>query len=228
MDILELQRRLSNVGAYAGELDGKVGPQTRAGVLKFLSIGPDTEADGRDFEVVAHQLGVPTAYIRGFYDVESSGDPFIDGRPTILFEPHRFARATGQRFNASHPHISYPKWDRTKYPRTQKARYEQLVEAVCLDPLAGFASASYGGFQILGENYARCGCRDAMEFAWQESQSVGAQLRHLALFIKSDVALLRALQRGDWVQVAKRYNGSAYHLNRYDVRLAQATRRYAA
>jgi hypothetical protein len=200
---------------------------TRAGILKFLTYGPDYPLGPEDFVEAAKELGVPPAYIKAFYEVESSGDPFIDGRPTILFEPHRFSRNTKHRFDASHPRISYRSWRPGNYPRTQRARYDQLIDAVCLDPLAGFASASYGGFQILGENYARCGARDAMAFAWQESMTVADQLAHLVLFIKSDPRLHRALKAGNWATVARLYNGTGYRANRYDVRLAQAVRRHA-
>lgn len=227
MDILGLQKRLQETGAYPGELDGVAGPMTHAGVLKFLTDGPDLELTDRDFELAAQRLAVPVAYIRAFYAVESSGNPFINGRPTILFEPHRFSRATGHRFDNTHPRLSYRKWDRTRYPTTQDARYDQLCRAVCLDPLAGFASASYGGFQILGENYAVCGARDSMAFAWQESQTVADQLEHLVMFIRGNRRLLKALQQADWPTVARLYNGTGYRQNKYDERLARAVRRYS-
>lgn len=228
MEISELQQRLSQAGCYNGEIDGVAGQGTREGILKFLTDGPDYALEEQDFVMAAADLGVPVSYVKALYEVESSGNPFIDGRPTILFEPHRFSRATKHRFDRSHPHISYPAWRPGNYPRTQKARYDQLVEAICLDPLAGFASASYGGFQILGENAVRCGARDAMAFAWQESRTVADQLAHFVSFIKSDTILWNALKIGDWVTVAKRYNGTGYKKNRYDVRLAQAERRAAA
>lgn len=228
MEIAELQQRLFNQGCYGGTIDGIAGQGTRDGILKFLTDGPDYALEEQDFVSAAADLGVPVSYVKALYEVESSGNPFIDGRPTILFEPHRFSRATKHRFDASHPRLSYPAWRPGNYPRTQKARYDQLVDAICLAPLAGFASASYGGFQILGENYGRCGARDAMAFAWQEAQTVADQLNHFVLFIKSDPVLHRALKAGDWVTVAKRYNGTAYYKNRYDVRLAQAERRAAA
>jgi hypothetical protein len=220
MNISELQQRLGCVA------DGVAGPQTRQAILKFLTDGPDLALQEADFTSAATQLGVAPSFVKALYEIESSGKPFIDGRPTILFEPHRFSKATGHRFDASHPKVSYPNWDAKRYPGSQTGRYDQLTEAVCLDPLAGFASASYGGFQIMGENFARCGARDAMAFAWQESQSVCDQLHHFVLFIQSDAALHSALARADWVGVAKRYNGSAYYLNKYDVRLAQAVRKW--
>lgn len=223
----ELQQRLANQGCYDGRIDGDAGTLTHEGVLKFLTAGPDYLLEDIDFSTAAALIGVPSSYVKALYEVESSGNPFVDGRPVILFEPHRFSKLTDGRFDARHPRISYPKWDASKYPRTQIARYTQLAEAVCLDPDAGFAAASYGAFQILGENYARCECRDAMAFAWQESQTACDQLHHFVLFIRSDPILHRALQRGDWVTVAKRYNGTAYYKNRYDVRLAQAQRKHA-
>lgn len=226
MKTSELQQRLASKGCYEGAIDGLPGRLTRAGVIKFLTVGPDDSIQDIDFSTAGAFLGVPASYVKALFEVESTGSPFINGRPTILFEPHRFSRATGHRFDRSHPHLSYPKWDSKKYPASQEGRYAQLAEAVCLDPDAGFASASYGGFQILGENYARCDCTDPMAFAWQESQTVADQLHHFCLFIKSDPILHRALQRGDWVTVAKRYNGTAYYVHRYDVRLAQAVRRH--
>lgn len=222
MEIQELQQRLANQGCFSE------GDDLRQAVLKYLTQGPDYLLEDCDFAVAAVDLAVPASYVKALYEVESSGNPFVDGRPVILFEPHRFSKATDHRFDASHPQLSYPKWKPGNYPRTQKARYDQLIEAVLLDPLAGFGSASYGAFQILGENYARCNAVDAMAFAWQESQTAADQLSHFCLFIKSDPVLHRALQRADWVTVAKRYNGTAYYKNRYDVRLAQAQRKHAA
>lgn len=215
MNLTDLQQRLAEHG-ITGDL--------HQGILTFLTSGPDFLLEDVDFTSAASMLSVSVSYVRALYQVESSGSPFIDGRPAILFEPHRFSRATGHRFDESHPHVSYPNWNPNLYPRTQAVRYEQLIEAVCLDPDAGFGSASYGGFQILGENYARCQARDAMAFAWQESQTAADQLNHFCLFVKSDPTLHDALHRGDWVMVAKRYNGTAYARNRYDVRLARAAR----
>lgn len=227
MNPTDLQRRLAETGHYDGMIDGIPGPETKAAILEFMTDGPDLKLETSNFQWAAEQLGVPIAYVRALYEVESSGNAFVDGRPTILPEPHIFARLTGNRYNASHPHLSSRQWNRALYPKSQKGRYNQLIEMICLDPLAGFGSASYGGFQILGCNYARCDAKDAMAFAWQEAQSEGDQLAHFVGFIKTDAILWQALRRGDWVHVAKRYNGTAYYKNRYDVRLAQAVRRWS-
>lgn len=222
---MELQQRLAESGHYTGPVDGVSCPKDA--LLAYLTDGEDLKLTDADFPWAADQLSVPVAYVRALYEVESSGNPFIDGRPVILFEPHIFSKLTGHRYDNSHPKLSSRTWNRALYPRLQSDRYIQLIDAICLDPLAGFGAASYGGFQILGSNYARCNAKDAMAFAWQESQSVGDQLSHFVEFIKSDPILWQALRAGNWVQVAKRYNGTAYYKNRYDVRLAQAVRKWS-
>ena len=158
--------------------------------------------------------------------MESTGSAFIEGRPTILFEPHRFSKATGHRYDASHPRLSSRFWNKALYPKGQAARYQQLVDAVALDVDAGFASASYGGFQILGENYAVCGAPDPWAFAWRQAQTEGDQLEAFAMFVEGN-GLKGALQRGDWAAFAKGYNGTAYRANRYDERLRAAYQRRA-
>ncbi|WP_109808428.1 N-acetylmuramidase family protein [Sphingosinithalassobacter portus] len=222
MDMSELQRR---VGVAA---DGVCGPQTRAAILLKLTEGPDTPLDVMDIEDAAEDLGVEQAKIWAVWDVEATASPFIDGRPTILFESHRFSRATGHRFDVSHPHISSRNWNRKLYPGSQAGRWKQLLDAVALDVDAGFASASYGGFQILGENHEICGAPTPWAFAWRQSQTEADQLAAFLLFVKRR-GLVQALRTGDWATFAGGYNGTAYQANRYDVRLAEAfARRRAA
>lgn len=227
MNLKDLQTRLARTGHYDGVIDGIAGPETKAALLEFVTDGPDFRLEASDFEWAASDLTVPVPYVRALYEVESSGNAFVDGRPTILPEPHIFSRLTNRRYDHSHPRLSSRQWNRALYPGSQSGRWAQLIDMVCLDPLAGFGSASYGGFQILGCNYSRCDVRDSMAFAWQESQSEADQLRHFVAFIKSDPVLWQALKAGNWVHVAKRYNGTAYYKNRYDVKLAQAVRRWS-
>jgi hypothetical protein len=227
MDVAELQRRLAEHECYAGAIDGAYGPLTRAAVLKALTDGPDYRLEDVDAAGAATSLGVEAAKVWALYEVESSGSAFIGGRPTILFEPHRFSRATGHRFDAAHPGVSYPNWDRSRYPRTQAARYDQLLTAVGLDVDAGFASASYGGFQILGENYALCDAPSPWSFAWRQSRSEADQVEALVSFIVRGGmrAALQACKPDDPASCeafCRRYNGTGFRQNFYHVRFAAA------
>lgn len=220
MDIATLQRRLVARG-YPLATDGAYGPKTRAAVLAAMTDPPDTPVNPQDIKGLADQWDVEPAVLWAVRDVEASGAGFADGRPKLLFEPHRFSRATGHRFDGSHPSISYRNWDKSRYPATQGARYDQLLAAIALDVDAAFASASYGAFQILGENYRICGEDDPLDFGLTEANGELGQLRHFTRFCAA-TGLVPALRRRDWAAFAKGYNGTAYKVNRYDERLAAA------
>lgn len=225
MNVYELQIELVRAATLSrSDIDGRWGPITRAAILAALTSGPDIGCTEGDYAAAAAELGCDPVKIMVIHDVESSGNPFIDGRPTILPEPHRFSRATGHIYDASHPSISSRAWNKALYPRTQDARWQMLLDMVALNVDAGFASASYGGFQLLGENFRRCGFYSPWAFALAESTTEGHQLQAFVKFIKGDANLWTALRRGDWVTVARLFNGTSYRSNRYDVRLAQAER----
>ncbi len=224
MNHRELQERLAALGYYDGKIDAIYGRLNRAAVMEAMTDGPDTKLRLADLAASAHRLKAPLHHVRAVDAVESAGAGFADGRPIILFEPHRFSRATKGAFDQSNPGVSYPKWDRARYPRTQEQRYAQLVEAVGLNVDAGFASASYGRFQILGENFRACGFRNPFEFANAMAFDEAAQLLAFEKFIVA-AGLLPALRKGDWATFARGYNGTAYKKNAYDRKLAEAYER---
>lgn len=225
MNIRDLQERLKASGRYAGAIDGDYGPASRAAVLQAMTDGPDTQLSGADFAASAARLGVTVGKIRAVTEVESSGAGFAKGRPVLLFEPHRFSRATQHRFDTAAPDVSYRTWDRARYPKSQDGRYEQLVKAVGLDVDAGFASASYGRFQILGENFKACGYADAFAFAEAQAFDEATQLKAFEAFVTAN-GLADELRRGDWAGFARGYNGTAYAVNKYDTRLAAAAAKW--
>lgn len=221
MTLSDLQEFLKATGRYAGAVDGLWGRLTEAAILLALTDGPDTALTEADYVESAKRLGVTPAHIKAVMKVEANGAGFFAGRPVILFEPHRFSRATKGRFDRSNPKVSYPKWDASRYPKTQDARYDQLLEAVSLDVDAGFASASYGKPQIMGENFRACGFDNPFAFAVAMARDEARQLRAFEGFIRS-VGLLPALKASDWTAFACGYNGSAFRMNKYDDRLRAA------
>jgi hypothetical protein len=85
-------------------------------------------------------------------------------------------------------------------------------------------SASFGGFQILGENYKAAGCATVQQFVEENFASEKNHLRHMLNFCEAN-GILGALRRGDWATFARAYNGAGYRQNQYDTRLAAAARR---
>lgn len=219
--LTQLQQHLKDTGRYSGAADGIWGRLTEAGVLLLLTDGPDTKLTEQDYLDSAKRLGVTAAHIKAVVSVESSGAGFFAGRPLILPEPHRFHKWTKGIFARSYPKLSYPKWGSLPYPKGQDARYDVLLDMIQLDVDGGFACASYGQFQIMGENYKMCGFTSPMAFAEAMARDEKSQLRAFEAFITS-AGLLGALRRGDWAAFAKGYNGSAYKVNKYDVKLKAA------
>ncbi len=227
MNLIQLQQHLKNTGRYHGAVDDKWGRLTEAAILTMITDGPDTALSEKDFVDSAARLGCSVAAIKAVCAVEANGSGFQAGRPKILPEPHRFSKWTNRRFDKSHPTISYPSWGARPYPKTQDLRYDQLLKMVRLDVDGGFACASYGKFQIMGENHLACGYSNPVLFAEAMARDEPTQLRAFESFIKANKTLHQALIKGDWKTFARIYNGSGYAKNQYDVKLAQAVRKFS-
>lgn len=197
-------------------------PTTPGGdFLSTLRRQDDAPLRRSDFEEVAGRLGCEWEAAAAVAEVESGplGGFGSDGRPVILFERHLFSRKTNSQYDASHPTIS----NRTPggYPRSQADRWAQLEQAYALDPEAALQSASYGRFQVLGQNYSNLGMASAHEYVAKLARSEKDQLEAFEGFVRAN-GLADELQRKDWAGFASRYNGPAYAQNQYDTKMADA------
>lgn len=161
-----------------------------------------------DYAAVAQRFGCEPEAVQAVVEVESgaAGAYGPDGRPIILFEPHIFSRRTQRRYDQSHPNISYPQWDPSKYPRSQAARWDQMRAAYALDPEQAVASASWGLFQVMGFNFEPCGFPNAIAFVDDMSKSERRQLAAFEAYVRSR-GLVDEMQRLDWEGFARGYNG---------------------
>ena len=171
----------------------------------------------------ARTLACDPAALRAVIAVESQGGFDAAGRPRMLFERHYFHRLTNGQFSASHPEISAPRWGGYG---AASAQYDRLARAIACDWSAALRSASWGMFQIMGDNHALAGFGDVEAFvcAMMDSED-----HHLAAFVAFACAngLQGSLQRQDWRAFARIYNGPAFAKHRYDARLAEAFARHA-
>ncbi len=192
--------------------------------LRVQDASPLTRAD---FEAIAARLNCEWEAVAAVAEVESGplGGFAQDGKLVILFERHLFSRKTNSQFDQSHPHIS----NRTPggYPRTQAERWAQLTEAYALAPEAALESASYGRFQVLGQNYGNLGLSKATDYVAKLAKSERDQLEAFEGFVRAN-GLVDELQRKDWAGFASRYNGPGYAANQYDTKMAQAYARLKA
>ena len=175
-----------------------------------------------DFVTAANLLSCEVAAIKAVASVESAGGGgFLpNGKPKILFEGHVFYRLTNGRFGVSN--VSYPKWIEDYYNQDQ---YTRLDKATALDRSAALQSASWGAFQIMGENWKALGYVSLQEFINAMFASETEHLMAFVRFVKS-IKLQGSLQRKDWAAFALGYNGKGYKVNKYDEKMAAAYRKF--
>ncbi len=169
--------------------------------------GAATPLSDTDINATAANLNCEVAVVEAVCDVESGGGGFLpDGRPKILFEAHAFHNATGGRWDRTNPNISSPAWDRSLYGAGGAHQYDRLAEAIALDRNAALQSASWGRFQVMGNNYAAAGFANAEAFVQAMCDREAAHLGAFIGFCRKN-GLVEALQARDWTTFARGYNG---------------------
>jgi hypothetical protein len=111
------------------------------------------------------------------------------------------------------------------------AEYLRLDKAELIDKDSALMSASWGKFQILGENYQSAGFKNVQDFVNSQNASEKDHLNAFIQFITNNklngVTLIEHLRNKDWASFARGYNGPGYKENKYDLKLEQAYTKYA-
>src|ERR1035437_7175065 len=118
----------------------------------------------QNFKDAANTLPIEVAAIKAVSEVESNGSGFFSNdAPKILFEAHSFHTLTNGEYDASHPNISSPVWNKALYYGGIR-EYDRLNIAKTLNETAALQSASWGKFQIMGGNFKKCGYANVQDF----------------------------------------------------------------
>ncbi|MFW2061925.1 N-acetylmuramidase domain-containing protein [Acinetobacter baumannii] len=201
--------------------DGKVGDKTRAALLEqnISKLLKDS-----DYTAAAARLKVSELAIRVFGAVEGRGVGFLkNGKPKILFERHRMyaylrlkkGAAFANKVAVERPNIVNKK---SGGYQGNEAEYVRLELAKQIDVECALMSASWGQFQIMGENWKDLGYASAQDFVDQQFASESFQLEAFIRFIEwktgiiddKKVALIDALRAENWDAVFTLYNGPNY------------------
>lgn len=163
-----------------------------------------------DFENAAKDLGVEVAAIKAVGQVETRGNGFTDdGRPVIRFEAHKFGKSTQYFYNRPFPDISVVAQNNSLVQggaAGMRREYNRLGKAMVLDRARALEATSWGRFQILGENWSMMKLSSVEQFIEEAFISEQNQLDHFCAFVKGK-NLIGALQKHDWLAVARGYNG---------------------
>ena len=173
--------------------------------------------------------------LRAVATVEAGPDGAFndDGTPVVLFERHKFDRHTKGRFRGARLPGAHAAWSDISNPKwgghgPKSAQHLKLDYASGLDRDAALKSASWGLFQILGENYAAAGFDSLQAFVNAMVRDVDGHLRALVMFIRNDRRLLTSLRSRDWAVFAHAYNGPQFKVNAYDSKMAEAYKKGVA
>lgn len=205
------------------------GARSKSALLAKLSNKKAPALTADDFKAAANRLNVPVGRIKGVRKVEAPRGPFDDdGRPSILYERHKFRNHTDPvgRFNVDHPDLSGPPFGPGGYGPFS-AQYDRLLRACALDPDAAFQACSWGAFQVLGENAVALGYPSAFDMAITLTTSEAAHLESFVRYVEVNnlVDELRACTPGNaasCVPFVKAYNGPGYKMFNYHTKLADA------
>jgi hypothetical protein len=166
--------------------------------------------------------------------VEAGGSGFIGEQPKILFEGHVFwaelikAGIDPKMHVPGNDDILFPKWNRASY-RGGLAEYARLERAKKINDTAALKSASWGLFQILGNNAEWLGYTNVQDFVSRMYLSEAEHLEAFGRFIARKKiygqTLIEHLRAKNWASFAEGYNGAAYKTNGYDSKLKKAYER---
>lgn len=164
----------------------------------------------QEYAAIAIKEGIEVAMVKALEEVESSGRSTLsatDLRTPILFEGQWFHKFTHGRYDADHPGISYPSWDKSKYVGGA-GEYDRLAEAAELDEEAAYLSVSMGPWQVMGFNHADAGYHSAREM-FDDIARPGdeGEIRAFEGFLEKHDGVLPALRNHDFRTVAEIYNG---------------------
>lgn len=151
----------------------------------------------------ACRIGVEAEALAAFVEVESGGRGFDEktGKIIIQFEPAWFKKKA--------PYAPSGKWSVNGVER-QEREWIAFSDAFAKDPEAAMKSTSIGLGQVMGFNFQRLGYKTVGEMWDDAKKEEDRQIFQMAEFIRTDSALLNALNRKDWHTVAVRYNGAKY------------------
>lgn len=209
--------------------DGIVGKKTWMKLIEDdLKSGQLTDAD---YIKAAIELDVEVAVLKAIKTVESGGKAMQNGIPTMLFEGHIFwKQLEARKINPSkyvkgNENILYKYWTKKHYTGRNAGEYARLQKAIKINEAAAYESASYGMFQIMGNNYKVCGYNSAKEFYNALCESEDAHFYSFINFIKAK-GIVPYMQKKDWSGIAYRYNGPSYKKNNYHKKLQDAYNKF--
>jgi hypothetical protein len=168
-----------------------------------------------DYEAAAAALGLTEWEVIGAVARTEAerGAYGPDGRPTILFERHKFHEFTKGVHSAQHPDISNARGGGYGDGSHENA-WRRFERAYALDPEAAIKATSWGQFQMMGFNFFMTPHTSPQAMVAFMAENEVNQLSVFMDFVRH-CNLIDAMRTRSWREFAAAYNGSGYERNRY-------------
>ncbi|GAA5184577.1 hypothetical protein GCM10023345_15550 [Acinetobacter kookii] len=180
----------------------------------------------------AKVLGIEVAALRAVIEVECKGSGFnADGTPVILFERHVMRqRLIANKRDIDLSLISAERPDlcskSTGSYGLYSAQHGRLNAAAQYHRDSALESASWGLGQVMGYHWQALGYLSLQTFINAMYKDEASQLDAMCRYIQVN-NLVNALKNKDWKAFARGYNGKAYAKNSYDIKLANAYKKWS-
>jgi hypothetical protein len=180
----------------------------------------------------AKALGIEAAALKAVIEVECKGSGFnADNTPVILFERHVMRQrliANGQSKVVEQMMIK--RLDLCSKTAggygLYSAQHGRLNAAAQYHRASALESASWGIGQVMGYHWKALGYASLQAFINAMYKDEASQLDAMCRYIKVN-GLINTLKNKDWKAFARGYNGPAFAKNNYDVKLANAYKKWA-
>jgi hypothetical protein len=181
----------------------------------------------------AWALGIEAAALKAVIEVECKGLGFnADNTPVILFERH----VMRQRLIANDQSKVVDQMMIKRLDLCSKtaggyglysAQHGRLNAAAQYHRASALESASWGIGQVMGYHWKALRYASLQAFINAMYKDEASQLDAMCRYIEVN-GLINALKNKDWKAFARGYNGSGYTKNNYDVKLANAYKKWLA
>ena len=181
----------------------------------------------------AKALGIEAAALKAVIEVECKGLGFnADNTPVILFERHVMRQrliANDQSKVVDQMMIKRPDLcsKSTGGYGLYSAQHGRLNAAAQYHRASALESASWGIGQVMGYHWKALGYASLQAFINAMYKDEASQLDAMCRYIEVN-GLINALKNKDWKAFARGYNGVGYAKNSYDIKLANAYKKWAA
>ena len=180
----------------------------------------------------ARALGIEAAALKAVIEVECKGTGFnADNTPVILFERHVMRQrliTNGQSKVADKMIVKRP----DLCSKTSggyglySAQHGRLNAAAQYHRVSALESASWGIGQVMGYHWKSLGYKSLQAFVNAMYKDEASQMDAMCRYIKVN-GLINALKNKDWKAFARGYNGIAFGKNSYNVKLANAYKKFS-